>query len=86
MPVLFVVLSINFGCEELLETGLTDGEIVEGLKAALDLGLNTSVETASLQDGYSKNEVIKILLPPEVTVLQSTIETGSINLGLTSVS
>lgn len=89
MPVLFVALSINFGCEELsevLDVGLTDGEIVEGLKAALDLGLNTSVETASLQDGYLKNEVIKILLPPEVTALQSTIETGSINLGLTSIS
>ncbi len=89
MPVLFVVLSINFGCDELsevLDLGLTEGEIVEGLKAALDLGLNTSVATASLDDGYLKNEAIKILLPPEVQALQSEIETGSFNLGITSVS
>jgi hypothetical protein len=86
MPVLFVALSVNFGCEELLETGLSDVEIVDGLKAALDLGLNTSVATASVEDGYLKNEVIKILLPPEVTALQNEIESGSVNLGFISVS
>lgn len=86
LPMLFIVLSLNFGCDEILETGLNDGEIVEGLKAALDLGLNTSVKTASGEDGYLKNEVIKILLPPEVKALQSEIETGSVNLGITSVS
>lgn len=72
-------------CEE-LENGLTNGEIVEGLKEALSIGLDNSVTSASSLDGYLKNEIIKILLPPEVKSLQNTIETGSVDLGITTVS
>ncbi|GAA0890936.1 DUF4197 domain-containing protein [Fulvivirga kasyanovii] len=68
-----------FSCED-LDNGLTNGEIVAGLKEALDVGLNNSVTTASSVDGYLKNEIIKILLPPEVKSLQNTIETGKINV------
>ncbi|MBL6445512.1 DUF4197 domain-containing protein [Fulvivirga sp. 29W222] len=74
-----------FSCED-LENGLTNGEIVAGLKEALNVGLDNSVTNASSVDGYLKNEIIKILLPPEVKSLQNTIKTGSINLGITSVS
>lgn len=74
-----------FSCDE-LDNGLTNGEIVAGLKEALNVGLDNSVANASSVDGYLKNEIIKILLPPEVKSLQNTIETGSINLGFTSVS
>jgi len=80
IPVLFLFIPISFSCEELLSTQLSDNEIVEGLKAALDIGVNNSVTTASVQDGYLKNEIIKILLPPEVKALQDIVQTGAISL------
>ncbi|UII32650.1 DUF4197 domain-containing protein [Fulvivirga ulvae] len=83
---IFIFSSFFFfiSCDE-LDNGLTNGEIVAGLKEALNVGLDNSVTTASSVDGYLKNEIIKILLPPEVKSLQNTIQTGSINLGFTSV-
>lgn len=57
---------------------LTDAEIVEGLKEALDVGLGTSVTSASSVDGYLQNEIIKILLPSEVADLQNKIQTESV--------
>lgn len=84
IPMLFTCLLACFSCEELNavleETGLTDEEIVEGLKEALSIGTDNSVSSASAQDGYLQNEVIKILLPDQVKSLQTKIETGSISL------
>ena len=77
-------LFIFASCEE-FENGLTTPEIVEGLKEALNIGLDNSVTAASATDGYLKNEIIKILLPEEVKSLQTQIETKSINLGIVSV-
>ncbi|NQZ77239.1 MAG: DUF4197 domain-containing protein [Ekhidna sp.] len=57
---------------------LSESEIIEGLKEALDLGLNTSVTSASSVGGYLQNEAIKIILPSEVQDLQSKIQTESI--------
>lgn len=83
IPFLFLLLPFTFSCDELDSfTGLTDSEIVEGLKAALNVGTDNSVVSASATDGYLKHEVIKILLPPEVQSFQNKIETGSINLGI----
>jgi len=87
MTSLFALLMLITSCEELNQlVRLSDEEIVEGLKEALHIGVDNSVETAAVQDGYLKNEIIKILLPPEVRALQTKIETGSINLGITSIS
>ena len=78
VPLLFLVLPLTFSCEELNaileDTGLSESEIVEGLKAALNVGTGNSVLSASAQDGYLKHEVIKILLPPEVQSFQNKIE------------
>lgn len=71
-------------CEELI-SGLSNEEIVQGLKEALDVGLQESVSTVSATDGYLEDQLIKILLPPEVKELQNEVETGSISLGFTSV-
>lgn len=59
---------------------LTESEIIQGLKEALSIGLNTSVTSASQADGYLQDEVIKILLPDEVKELQSKIQTESIGI------
>jgi hypothetical protein len=66
-------------CDELVN-GLSNDEIVLGLKEALDVGLGNSVTTASETDGYLQNEIVKILLPPEVKALQDEIETGSVTI------
>ncbi len=55
---------------------LTEGEIIEGLKEALTIGLDNSVTSASSVNGYLQSEVIKILLPEEVVELQSTINSS----------
>ncbi len=82
------VLFIAIGCSllsfvscELLDeasAGLTESEVIEGLKEALGIGLDNSVVNASSVDGYLKNEAIKILLPSEILDMQSKIETESI--------
>lgn len=60
------------GCEETLKripasdsAALTNQEIIEGLKVALLVGTDSSVKFTSRVDGYYKDAVIKIMLPPE---------------------
>lgn len=87
LPLLAMAFAFVFvSCDELedaLNLGLTDEEIVEGLKQALDTGLDSAVTSGSAVDGYLKNEAIKVLLPEEVTKLQAEIETGEV-LGVIS--
>ena len=51
----------------------SDLEIGNGLKEALNVGITKGVEQLIKQDGYFKNELIKILLPPEAQKVQSVI-------------
>jgi hypothetical protein len=50
-------------------TALTQSEIVEGLKKALVIGAETSSKTLNATDGYFRDKVVKILLPPEANVI-----------------
>ncbi len=64
-------------------TGLSNDEVIQGLKAALTVGSDTSVTTLSKMDGYFKDEMVKILLPEEaqpVYAVLSSIPGGSILL------
>lgn len=74
-------------CDELEDvlTGLSDMEIVAGLKEALNVGTESSVNTVSSVDGYLQNELVKILLPPEIQELKNTVDNGAIDLGVTSI-
>lgn len=74
-------------CEEatkiLEDLGLTNEEVVTGLKAALKVGTDTSVTTLSAVNGYLKDEAVKILLPAEaqpVYNVLSSIPGGNILL------
>jgi hypothetical protein len=51
----------------------TEGEIGSGLKEALNVGISKGVSELIKTDGYFKNELIKILLPPEAQKVQSII-------------
>lgn len=49
-----------------LEQGLTEGDIVDGLKEALEIGTSQAVTLVSKKNGYLKNPKIKIPLPKNV--------------------
>lgn len=44
---------------------LTNEEVIAGLKEALNVGTDTSVSILHKTDGYFRDELVKILLPPE---------------------
>jgi hypothetical protein len=48
---------------------LTNAEIVGGLKDALLVGTDSSVNRLSAIDGYLKDQAVKILLPPEAKTI-----------------
>ena len=47
------------------EEGLTEDEVVRGLKTALNIGTDKAVNLVSKPDGYLGDMAIKILIPPE---------------------
>lgn len=51
------------------DDGLSESEVIEGLKTALDIGTDKAVDLVSDPDGYLKDQAIKILLPPELNKL-----------------
>lgn len=69
----FLPLSFSFSsCSEtdqiltaINEGGLNNDDIVKGLRTALEVGTDTAVKRLSATDGYFKDELVKILLPPE---------------------
>jgi len=64
------------GCdwlEENVPTGLTEDEVVEGLRTALMVGTDTSASLLSQVNGYYGNELIKIPLPDEAVKVKNEI-------------
>lgn len=79
---ILVVLLLTFiSCAELMQvvstsTGdlpLTNTEIIAGLKQALAIGTDSTVARISKTDGYFRDELIKILLPPEAEVITKNL-------------
>jgi hypothetical protein len=58
--------------------GLTNDEVVRGLKEALEVGTKNGTEKLSAVDGFFKDAVIKILMPPEAQKAEKTLR----NVGL----
>lgn len=61
---------------EVLKTAnqsLTNEEVIAGLREALNVGTDTSVTILNKVDGYFRDEVVKILLPPEAEVVYQRI-------------
>ena len=52
---------------------LTNTEIIAGLKQALAVGTDSSVARVSKTDGYFRDELIKILLPPEAEIITKNL-------------
>lgn len=67
-----IVLTFS-GCEQLFdrmeEQGLSEKEVINGLKTALKVGTDSSTTTLSETGGYFKDEMVKIYLPPEADII-----------------
>ncbi len=70
------------GCAEVMqiaqqtlnsETPLSQTEIISGLKEALVTGTKNSVDILGVTDGYYKDDLVKILLPPEADVIVDNV-------------
>ncbi len=53
--------------------GLAQEDIIKGLKEALVVGIGNGSARASLPDGYLKNELIRIAVPPEARKVEETL-------------
>ena len=60
-------------------SGLTNDEVVNGLKEALEQGTNKGTQKLSAVDGFFKDAVIKILMPPEAEKVEKKLR--SIGMG-----
>lgn len=52
-------------------TGLTNSEITNGLREALNVGTNNATGSASKLNGFLNNPLIKIPFPPEVKIVET---------------
>jgi hypothetical protein len=62
---LLVFSLLPSSCENLAEIGLTNEEIVGGLKEALNQGARVASENLGVTNGYFGDQAVKILLPAE---------------------
>jgi len=53
--------------------GLSEGDIASGLKEALNIGVSNGSAEASKVDGFYKNELIKLVIPPEAQKVAETL-------------
>ncbi|TVR78489.1 MAG: DUF4197 domain-containing protein [Chitinophagaceae bacterium] len=58
---------------------LTNQEIIAGLKEALTVGTNNSVDVASARDGFFKHPVIAIPFPPEAKHVETQLRAIGFN-------
>jgi hypothetical protein len=58
---------------------LTNAEVVQGLKEALRVGTDSSAYHLGLLDGFYKDDMIKILMPPEAQKVEKTLR--SVGMG-----
>jgi len=79
---IILLLFLFTGCAQLTQIAeqtmnsgrpLTQNEIIAGLKEALIVGTNNSSNLLGKTDGYYKDELVKILLPPEADMIVKNI-------------
>nr|WP_299070014.1 DUF4197 domain-containing protein [uncultured Allomuricauda sp.] len=63
-------------------TGIGNAEIAQGLRDALNLGIEKQVNKLAVKDGFFKNDLVKILLPEELKKVDKTLR----DVGLSSLA
>jgi len=90
IAILVIVLALS-GCAELQQVAnqypqvngaLGNADIAAGLKEALNNGIDKQVTKLTAVDGFYRNELVKILLPPELQKVDKTLR----NLGMSSLA
>ena len=83
------ILLILSGCAEmqqiasqLPQAGLSNAEIASGLKEALNNGITKEVSKLTQTDGFYKNQLVRILLPPELQKVDKALR----DVGLSSLA
>lgn len=88
---LLLFIPLFFGCAELQSIatqlpggayGVTDAEIASGLRQALDFGIDKQVSKLTKEDGFFRNELVRISLPPELQKVDKTLR----DVGLSSLA
>ena len=86
-----LLIPFFFGCAELQaiatqlpggEYGVTNTEIASGLRQALDFGIDKQVTKLTKEDGFFKNDLVRIVLPPELQKVDKTLR----DVGLSSLA
>ncbi len=82
---IFVITTMLFGlsCEDENGDGVTNSEIIAGLKQALTVGTDSAVNIVSAVDGYYQDELIKILLPEEAEVVYNEVKNPTSDIATT---
>ena len=76
---MIIVLLISSSCAELQQVvnqfpgALSNEEIAAGLRQALDNGIDKQVTKLTMEDGFFKNELVKIGLPDELQKVDKTL-------------
>jgi hypothetical protein len=70
---------LNQASGTLTGSGLSNDQIIKGLKEALSIGTGNSTEKASKRDGYYKNPQIKIPFPKEARDMEKTLRSLGMN-------
>ncbi len=65
IPLFFALSSCDELGSVLDDDGLSNEEVIAGLREALEVGTDNSVNLASAVDGFLGNELIRIAVPPE---------------------
>ncbi|MBM1106313.1 DUF4197 domain-containing protein [Aurantibacter crassamenti] len=87
--IIFIIAFQLISCGELQQVinqlpqqGLGNTEIANGLKEALDLGIDKQVRKLTKTDGFYKNELVKIMLPSELQKVDKTLR----DIGLSNLA
>ncbi|HRN98841.1 MAG TPA: DUF4197 domain-containing protein, partial [Flavobacterium sp.] len=64
------------------QAGLSNAEIASGLKEALNNGITKEVSKLTQTDGFYKNQLVRILLPPELQKVDKALR----DVGLSSLA
>jgi len=88
-PIIALCLMFS-GCAELQQaasqlpqgTIISNADIAQGLREALDKGIDTQVTKLTATDGFYKNQLVKILLPAELQKVEKTLR----DIGLGSLA
>ncbi len=71
-------VALSTGSGEGAVAGLTNDEVISGLKEALTVGIKNGADKASITDGFLKNDLIKLPFPPDVIRVKEKLEGTSL--------